>query len=92
MSTLRPQVLSLAARRASLRDRIAAALARRPARERWALDLLLLEGLRPSEVAHAVNVSPRQVERTYLDFMAECARLMRAGARSRTRRVLKKAA
>jgi DNA-directed RNA polymerase specialized sigma24 family protein len=80
------------------RERIAAALARRGARERLMLTLLLYERLFPIEVAHALGVSVRQVERTVGALLAELRRAlprpagrprMRAGS---TRSRLRKAA
>jgi DNA-directed RNA polymerase specialized sigma24 family protein len=71
---------------AASRDRIAAALARRGARERLVLTLLLYERLFPVEVADALRLSLRQVERTYDALIAELHRpATRAGRRSRTR-------
>lgn len=68
------------------RERIAAALARRGARERLVLTLLLYERLFPVEVADALGLSLRQVERTYDALLAELHRLLtRAPARARTR-------
>jgi DNA-directed RNA polymerase specialized sigma24 family protein len=69
---------------ASNRRLIAQALARRAARERLMLALLLYERMRPIEVADALGLSPRQVERTY-DSMID--QLRRAVAR-RSRRAL----
>jgi len=68
------------------RDRIAAALARRGARERLVLTLLLYERLFPIEVADALGLSLRQVERTYEALLDELRRLLtRAAARARAR-------
>ena len=68
------------------RDRVAAALARRGARERLVLTLLLYERLNPIEVADALNLSLRQVERTYDALFAELRRsLARVAGRARTR-------
>ena len=53
------------------RRRIAQALARRAARERLMLALLLYERMRPTEVADVMGVSPRQVGRTYDAMIAE---------------------
>jgi DNA-directed RNA polymerase specialized sigma24 family protein len=67
------------------RDRVAAALARRGARERLVLSLLLYERLFPIEVADALGLSLRQVERTYEALLSELRRsLARSAARSRT--------
>ena len=68
------------------RDRVAAALARRGARERLVLALLLYERLYPIEVADALGISLRQVERTYDCLLAELKRpLSRANGRTRGR-------
>jgi DNA-directed RNA polymerase specialized sigma24 family protein len=68
------------------RDRVAAALARRGARERLVLTLLLYERLFPIEVADALGLSLRQVERTYDALLAELRRsLARAAVTARTR-------
>ena len=68
------------------RDRVAAALARRGARERLVLTLLLYERLFPLEVADTLGLSLRQVERTYDALIAELQRLLpRATARARAR-------
>ncbi|MEK7330140.1 MAG: hypothetical protein AAB113_04990, partial [Candidatus Eisenbacteria bacterium] len=68
------------------RDRVAAALARRGARERLVLTLLLYERLFPIEVADALGLSLRQVERTCDALLAELRRsLARAAGRARTR-------
>lgn len=68
------------------RDRVAAALARRGARERLVLTLLLYERLFPIEVADALGLSLRQVERTYDALLAELRRVVtRASGRVRTR-------
>jgi len=56
------------------RHRVAAALARRGARERLVLALLLYERLYPIEVADALGISLRQVERTYDCLLAELRR------------------
>lgn len=56
------------------RDRVAAALARRGARERLVLTLLLYERLYPVEVADALGISLQQVERTYDAMLAELKR------------------
>jgi len=56
------------------RQRVAAALARRGARERLVLTLLLYERLYPIEVASALGISLRQVERTYDCLLAELRR------------------
>lgn len=56
------------------RHRVAAALARRGARERLVLALLLYERLYPIEVADALGISLRQVERTYDGLLAELKR------------------
>jgi len=72
--------------RGPVRDRVAAALARRGARERLVLTLLLYERLYPIEVADALGISLRQVERTYDALLTELRRAVtpRAG-RTRTR-------
>ncbi len=68
------------------RDRVAAALARRGARERLVLTLLLYERLFPIEVADTLGLSLRQVERTYDALLSELRRsLARAAARARGR-------
>jgi DNA-directed RNA polymerase specialized sigma24 family protein len=68
------------------RTRLAAALARRGARTRLILALLLYERLRSAEVADALRVSPRQVERTYETLLAELRRsFARAASRTRSR-------
>jgi len=64
------------------RNRVAAALARRGARERLVLALLLYERLYPIEVASTLGISLRQVERTYDCLLAE---LRRPGARANGR-------
>jgi DNA-directed RNA polymerase specialized sigma24 family protein len=68
------------------RDRVAAALARRGARERLVLTLLLVERLYPIEVADALGISIRQVERTYDAMLAELRRpVLRLVGRARAR-------
>jgi DNA-directed RNA polymerase specialized sigma24 family protein len=68
------------------RERVAAALARRGARERLVLALLLYERLFPVEVADALHLSVRQVERTYDALLAELRRsLGRPSTRDRAR-------
>jgi DNA-directed RNA polymerase specialized sigma24 family protein len=68
------------------RNRVAAALERRGARERLVLTLLLYERLYPIEVADALGISLRQVERTYDALLAELRRTAtRATGRTRTR-------
>lgn len=68
------------------RDRVAAALERRGARERLVLTLLLVERLYPIEVADALGISLRQVERTYDALLAELGRSgARGAARTRVR-------
>ena len=69
---------------ATNRRLIAQTLARRAARERLMLALLLYERMRPIEVADALGLSPRQVERTYDSVIDQ---LRRAVAR-RSRRPL----
>ena len=67
------------------RNRVAAALARRGARERLVLTLLLYERLFPIEVADALGLSLRQVERTYGSLLSELRRsVARAAGRART--------
>jgi len=56
------------------RNRVAAALACRGARERLVLTLLLYERLYPVEVASTLGISLRQVERTYDCLLAELRR------------------
>jgi DNA-directed RNA polymerase specialized sigma24 family protein len=76
------------------RDRVAQALARRGARERLVLALLLYERLYPIEVASTLGISLRQVERTYDCLLDELRRSsMRANGRaaSATPRVRKAA-
>jgi DNA-directed RNA polymerase specialized sigma24 family protein len=68
------------------RNRVAAALARRGTRERLVLTLLLYERLYPIEVADALGISLRQVERTYDALLTELRRsVARGAARSRAR-------
>ena len=68
------------------RGRVAAALARRGARERLVLTLLLYERLYPVEVADALGISLRQVERTYDALLAELRRsVARSAGRARPR-------
>ena len=68
------------------RHRFAAALARRGTRERLVLTLLLYERLYPIEVADALGISLRQVERTYDALLTELRRPVARGAgRSRSR-------
>ena len=68
------------------RDRVAAALARRGARERLVLALLLYERLYPIEVADALGISLRRVERTYDALLTELRRPgMRVAGRPRAR-------
>jgi DNA-directed RNA polymerase specialized sigma24 family protein len=68
------------------RELAAAALARRGARERLVLTLLLYERLFPIEVADVLGLSLRQVERTYAALLGELRRsLARAAGRTRTR-------
>ena len=68
------------------RDRVAAALARRGARERLVLTLLVYERLYPVEVADALGISLRQVERTYDALLADLRRTaVRPAGRPRTR-------
>ena len=68
------------------RHRVAAALARRGTRERLVLALLLYERLYPIEVADALGISLRQVERTYDALLTELRRPVARGAgRSRAR-------
>jgi DNA-directed RNA polymerase specialized sigma24 family protein len=72
--------------RGPVRDRVAAALARRGARERLVLTLLLYERLYPIEVADALGISLRQVERTYDALLTELRRsAVRAAGRARAR-------
>jgi len=63
------------------RERLAAALARRAARERLVLTLLLYERLTPAEVAGVLRLSLRQVERTYHGLIAELRRSLRPARR-----------
>ena len=68
------------------RRRIAAALARRGVRERLVLSLLLYERLYPIEVADALGISVRQVERTYASLITGLRRsLAQPATRSRSR-------
>src|SRR5258706_5866979 len=62
------------------RERVAAALARRGARERLVLTLLLYERLFPIEVANALGLSLRQVERTYGAMITELRRSLGSAA------------
>ena len=62
------------------RNRVAAALARRGARERLVLALLLYERLYPIEVADALGISLRQVERTYDALLTELRGPIERGA------------
>jgi DNA-directed RNA polymerase specialized sigma24 family protein len=55
---------------------IRSALARRGARERMVLTLLLYERLRPQEVAGALGLSLRQVDRTYATLLSEVRRTL----------------
>lgn len=72
--------------RGPARDRVAAALARRGTRERLVLTLLLYERLYPIEVADALGISLRQVERTYDALLGELrSPVARAAKRIRTR-------
>lgn len=68
--------------RTATRERITRAIARHTRRERLALMLLLVERLSPFEIAVALGLSVRQVERT-LDVLflelGRAARPMRAG-------------
>ena len=63
------------------RHRVAAALARRGTRERLVLALLLYERLYPIEVANALGISLRQVERTYDTLLTELRGPSARGAR-----------
>lgn len=68
------------------RRRIAAALARRGVRERLVLSLLLYERLHAIEVADALGISVRQVERTYASLIAGLRRsLAQPATRTRSR-------
>ena len=68
------------------RNRVAAALARRGTRERLVLTLLLYERLYPIEVADALGISLRQVERTYDALLTELRRSVARGTgRARAR-------
>jgi DNA-directed RNA polymerase specialized sigma24 family protein len=67
------------------RDRVAAALARRDARARLVLTLLLYERLYPIEVANTLGISLRQVERTYHTLLAELRPVARLVGRTRAR-------
>lgn len=53
---------------------IRSALSRRGARERMVLTLLLYERLRPQEVAGALGLSVRQVDRTYEALLSDVRR------------------
>ena len=67
------------------RARVAAVLARRGARERLVLTLLLYERLFPIEVADTLGLSVRQVERTYDAMLLDLRRtLSRSASRART--------
>jgi len=67
---------------------VAAALARRGTRERLVLTLLLYERLYPIEVADALGISLRRVERTYDTLLTELRRSVARGAgRSRARSI-----
>lgn len=67
------------------RRRIAEALARRGVRERLLLSLLLVERLRPAEVADALGISVPQVERAYRTLIGGLRRsLVRPAARRRS--------
>jgi DNA-directed RNA polymerase specialized sigma24 family protein len=81
------QTGSYARPRRPARDRVAAALARRGARERLVLTLLLVERLYPIEVADALGISLRQVERTYDAMLAELRQrpVVRLNGRTRAR-------
>ena len=80
------QTGSCARPRPPARGRVAAALARRGARERLVLTLLLYERLYPIEVADALGISLRQVERTYDAMLAELRQpVVRLNGRARVR-------
>jgi DNA-directed RNA polymerase specialized sigma24 family protein len=67
------------------RARVEAVLARRGARERLVLTLLLYERLFPIEVADTLGLSVRQVERTYDAMLLDLRRsLSRGTSRVRT--------
>jgi DNA-directed RNA polymerase specialized sigma24 family protein len=70
--------------RNTARERITRVMTRHARRERLALMLLLVERLSPLEIAVALGVSVRQVERTLDAFFIE---LGRAGRPARTTRV-----
>jgi len=61
---------------AAMRERIAAALARRATRERLMLALLLYERLSPGETAGALGLSVAEVCRVYDTLMAELRRAL----------------
>lgn len=68
------------------RRRIAAALSHRGVRERLVLSLLLYERLEAIEVADALGISVRQVERTYASLIAGLRRsLAQPATRTRSR-------
>ncbi|TMQ66178.1 MAG: hypothetical protein E6K78_06650 [Candidatus Eisenbacteria bacterium] len=76
----------------ALRRHVLASFARRPARERLVLALLLYERLNTDEVASVIGISPAEVSRAYRTLLAklrdvtprredELARSLRARAR-----------
>jgi DNA-directed RNA polymerase specialized sigma24 family protein len=73
--------------RAATRERIARAIAAHGRRERLVLMLMLVERMRPIEIAAALHVSVRQVERTLDTLFDEMARAARRTGPTRLRRV-----
>jgi DNA-directed RNA polymerase specialized sigma24 family protein len=71
--------VSRAMRYAGGRARVEAVLARRGARERLVLTLLLYERLFPIEVADTLGLSVRQVERTYDAMLLDLRRSLSRG-------------
>jgi DNA-directed RNA polymerase specialized sigma24 family protein len=72
--------------RTATRQRITRAIARHGSRERLALMLLLVERLSPLEIAVALGLSVRQVERTLGVLFLEFGRVARPARSSRIRR------
>ena len=72
--------------RAAARARIVAALARHGRRERLCLMLMVVERMRPIEIAATLGVSVRMVERTIDALFDEMARAARRDGMPRLRR------
>ncbi len=75
--------------RTRVRTSVRTSLARTSMRERMVLTLLLVDRLRPAEVATALHMSLRQVERIRAFALA---RLARTAVRARSRAPLRRAA